>query len=131
MHVILGYFSVYSHFCLLSVCLSSGPKEALGISTENLEPGRVELSSESPSSRAGLRMEWQRQSLLFLHPCSRSGFLLLVASALGLHGGLLKAVLLRTWGPGVIEGMRQGLRAPRTQSLIKNGRCAISSVVSS
>lgn len=130
MHVVLSYFSSYNCTCFHSVHLSSGPKKVLGISSP--EPGRVELTSGSPSSGMDLRMEWQRQTLLFslsLQFCS--GSLLLVASALGLHGGLLKTVSLRTWDPGKTEGMHQRLGALRTQSLNKNGWCTISYVLSS
>lgn len=106
LHVVLSYFSSYNCTCFHSVCLSSGPKEVLGISSP--EPGRVELTSGSPSSGTDLRMERQRQTRLFsssLQSCSAS--LLLVASALGLLGGLLRTVSLK---PGNLERLKACIR---------------------
>lgn len=71
--VVFNYFSsceaLLFPFCVLVCHLVLWRHLAFPVRV--LEPGRVELSSESPCCSVDLSVEWQRQVLLVSHSCSR------------------------------------------------------------
>lgn len=108
LHVVLSYFSFYSHSCCLSVYPSSGPKEALGVSSESLKLGRVNCHQRALPPGLISGQSGKDRSSCTLCPCSPVLASSVCCLSLGLHEGLLKTVSLQTWGPGVIEGTCQG-----------------------